>query len=101
MLRSASLRMLVLVGRLISAGLLFAADRDGGVEAREARYSVSGFALNVLAITDHEEHKLYFYTVKKNEGAMLDGVLDLTLVGEEQIPLTRTSPREDEPERPR
>ena len=101
MLRNTSVRMLVLSGLLISAGLVFAADRNGGVEARETRYSVTGFALNVLAITDHDEDKLYFYTVKKDEGAMLDGVLDLTRVGEEQISLTRTIPREDEPERPR
>ena len=93
MFRNATARMLVLFGLLISAGLVLAADRNDGVEAREARYSVTGFALNVLAITDHEEDKLYFYTVKKNEGAILDGVLDLSLVGQEEIPLTRTIPR--------
>ena len=97
MLRNASVRMLVLSGLLISAGLVFGADRNRGVEARETRYSVTGFALNVLAITDHDEDKLYFYTVKKDEGAMLDGVLDLSLVGQEQIPLTRTIPRASAP----
>ena len=55
MFRNATARMLVLFGLLISAGLVFAADRNNGVEARETRYSVTGFALNVLAITDHEE----------------------------------------------
>lgn len=93
MFRNASVRMLVLSGLLISAGLVFAADRSRGVEARETRDSVTGFALQVLAITDHDEEQLYFYTVKKDGGAILDGILDLSLVGQERIPLTRTIPR--------